>query len=521
MSEKEKTPVSEQFGRVYDDATFFIDNMMQDYDVFPTILSMMRDGNASIELKKRYILRAIDETWVNVVEDTLPALDVIIRNPSKYIEEREEVMPIELSRNISVRSLQHLSQHTNYISKVEGDKITPTKILNVFREETMQTYENKFVNTLINRLFAFVNRRYEIAAKAGQDEKTTSLEFKEDFYHGEARVKLNFRMEIAEPAMSEEDRVERNYTHTTDLWRRVVKLNDIVTTYANSTFVQEMGKSYIRPPVMRTNAILKNKNLRQCLALWQFIESYDNAGYSMLVQEDLEKVDDAYVKELYSTLALQYLIFRYNIRNEFEADATLADRINDDVYNPRIISELSDPDKDEFDVPSEPEKVPPTSAAARYVTLTPEDMLMLRSLDVALAAVDKITEEEEDILDHPSIPEPEPAPEYVEPDEKAEEEDEASPVQGEVAQSAGGVVQDNAQSASEADNPSVSDGEPSSTAPLAQGSPRELAAKRFNELRDRANGSYRRRRQLGREHLAAGVSRRREALDRLAERRRG
>ena len=520
MSEKEKTPVSEQFGRVYDDATFFIDNMMQDYDVFPTILSMMRDGNASIELKKRYILRAIDETWVNVVEDTLPALDVIIRNPSKYIEEREEVMPIELSRNISVRSLQHLSQHTNYISKVEGDKITPTKILNVFREETMQTYENKFVNTLINRLFAFVNRRYEIAAKAGQDEKTTSLEFKEDFYHGEARVKLNFRMEIAEPAMSEEDRVERNYTHTTDLWRRVVKLNDIVTTYANSTFVQEMGKSYIRPPVMRTNAILKNKNLRQCLALWQFIESYDNAGYSMLVQEDLEKVDDDYVKELYSTLALQYLIFRYNIRNEFEADATLADRINDDVYNPRIISELSDPDKDEFNVPSEPEKVPPTPAAARYVTLTPEDMLMLRSLDVALAAADKITEEEEEILDHPSIPEPEPAPEYVEPDDKAEEED-ASPVQGEVAQSAGGVVQDNAQPASEADNPSVSDGEPSSPAPLAQGSPRELAAKRFNELRERTQGSYRRRRQLGREHVASVASRRREALDRLAERRRG
>lgn len=418
MSEKEKTPVSEQFGRVYDDATFFIDNMMQDYDVFPTILRMMRDGNASIELKKRYILRAIDETWVNAVEDALPSLDVIIRNPSKYIEEREEVMPIELSRNISVRSLQHLSQHTNLISKVEGDKITPTKILNVFREETMQTYENKFVNTLINRLFIFVNRRYEIAAKAGQDEKTTTLDFNEDFFHGEARVKMNMRIEIAEPAMSEADRVERNYTHTTDLWRRVVRLNDIVTTYANSTFVQDMGKSYIRPPVMRTNAILKNKDLRRCLALWQFIESYDNAGYSMLVQEDLEKVDDDYVKELYSTLALQYLIFRYNIRNEFEADATLDDRINDDVYNPRIISELSDPNKDEFDVPAEPERVAAAPARERSVTLTPEDMLMLRSLDVALAAADKITEEEEEILDHPSVPEPEPAEEYVSEEEK-------------------------------------------------------------------------------------------------------
>ena len=103
-----KAPVGETFRRVYDDTTYFIDSIVQEYDVFPAILSKMRDGNASIELKKRYLLRAIDETWVNIIEDTLPALDVIIRNPSKYIEEREEVLPIELSRNISVRSLQQM-----------------------------------------------------------------------------------------------------------------------------------------------------------------------------------------------------------------------------------------------------------------------------------------------------------------------------------------------------------------------------------------------------------------------------
>ena len=422
---EELKKMSDDFSRVYEDATFFIDSMMKDYEVFPTILALMRDGNASIELKKRYILRAIDETWVNAIEDVIPALDVIIRNPSKYIEEREEVMPIELSRNISVRSLQHLSQHTNLISKYEDGVITPSKILNVFREETLQTYENKFINTLISRLYTFVNRRYEIALKAGQDEKTTSLDFNESFYHGKARVKLNMRVEIAEPAMSEEDRVERNYTHTTDLWRRVVKLNEVVTTYANSTFVQDMGRSYIRPPVMRTNAILKNKNLRQCLALWQFIESYDEAGYSMLVQEDLEKVDDAYVKELYSTLALQYLIFRYNINNEFDAEAALDSRIADDVYNPRIIDELSKPDKDEFNVPAEPEKAAPPPAQQRAVTLTPDDRLMLVSLDVALAAAEAMSPDEAAIADHPSIPEPEAAEVYVSEEEKERRAEEA------------------------------------------------------------------------------------------------
>ena len=49
---------------------------------------MMKDGNASVELKKRYALRAIDEAWVCAIEDAIPSLDIIIRTPSKYIEER-------------------------------------------------------------------------------------------------------------------------------------------------------------------------------------------------------------------------------------------------------------------------------------------------------------------------------------------------------------------------------------------------------------------------------------------------
>ena len=530
---EEAKKVSEDFSRVYGDVTFFIDSMMKDYDVFPTILALMRDGNASIELKKRYILRAIDETWVNAIEDVLPALDTIIRNPSKYIEEREEVMPIELSRNISVRSLQHLSQHTNLISKYEDGVITPSKILNVFREETIQTYENKFINTLISRLYAFVNRRYEIALKAGQDEKTTSLEFKEKFYHGKAKVKLNMRVEIAEPAMSEEDRVERNYTHTTDLWRRVVKLNDVVTTYANSTFVQDMGRSYIRPPVMRTNAILKNKNLRQCLALWQFIESYDEAGYSMLVQEDLEKVDEAYIKELYSTLALQYLIFRYNINNEFEEDNALATRLQDDVFNPHIIDELAAADKKEFDIPAEPEKTAPPPSQQRAVTLTPEDRLMLASLDVALAASEALSPEDEAKADHPSVPEPDAAPVYVSEEEKERKaEEERAAAEEEIRRKA--VEEYIAQQAAEA---AAKAEEEAKAAEAAKAEAEAKAAAEAEAKAAEAAESYRAPRVSGaggrrrivhgtaapapRERSAGYGAKRRAALDRLNARKRG
>ena len=224
-------------------------------------------------------------------------------------------MPIELSRNISSRSIQHLSQHTDYISKVEDDTITPSKILNVFRDETNKTYENKFINTLINRLFLFVERRYETALKEGKDEKNTSLDYSQTFTHGEVQGKIHFRMEISEEPKTGE--ALKNYTYTTDLWQRVVNLHHICRAYVNSSFVKSMDNQFVRPPIIRTNAILKNKNLRQCLELWEFIETYENIGYNMMVQENLETIDSRYIKEIYSVSALQYLIFRYNIKNEF------------------------------------------------------------------------------------------------------------------------------------------------------------------------------------------------------------
>ena len=418
------------FRRVFDDTSAFIDGMENEHEIMPYVIRMMRSGDASVELKKRYMLRAIDETWVNIIEDTLPALDVIIRNPSKFIEEREEVLPIELTRNISVRSLQHLSQHTNYISKIEGDKITPTKILNVYREETLQTYENKFINTLINRLYIFVNRRYQIAKKAGQDEKTTSLVFTDSFDHASVKVNMNLKLEISENAEKGQDRAARNYLYTTDIWNRVERLHQVVNTYAESEFVQNMGQSYIRPPVMRTNAILKNKNLRQCLTLWQFIESYENAGYSMLIEESLENIDDNYLKDIYSSLALQYLLFRHNINNEFDIDATLASQVTDEI-KPKIVEDLSAfENADEFDVDCE--KRIPMPSVTRHLTMTPDDELMAQSLDIALDAAAVMRENGQDEYTVPVfIDEPEPVAQYIdpEPEEPSDEaeEDEAKP----------------------------------------------------------------------------------------------
>ena len=391
-----------------------MDILIEESDIFSSVMAMLQSGQASVELKKRYMLRAIDETWVNAIEDALPYLDAALRNPSKYIMEREEVLPIEMSKNISPASVKHLAQHTDLISKIEGDTVTPSKLLNVFREETLQTYENKFLNTLINRLLTFVAMRYDVAKNEGQDTRETSLVMEQSFSHGDLKGKMHFTLEIAEPT-DDSDLVEKNYSKTTDLWKRVVKIYDIVQTYAGSEFARNMGQSFVRPPIMHTNAIMKNPNMRRCLTLWQFIEGYESAGYSMLIQENLEDVPEAYLRDLYRAAAVQYLNFRYNIRNDMEDDGMLDTQLTDEAFMPRIIDRLKKLSADEFDIIRDVEQEQSSAAYAPGV--------MAEALAVSLRASEiMLSANPEESLAYGDIPEPEPVPEFVEPESAPGEE---------------------------------------------------------------------------------------------------
>lgn len=46
-------------------------------------------------------------------------IDKVIRNPRVTIEDNEEIVPIALSKKITVESIKHLAQHTNLIQDID------------------------------------------------------------------------------------------------------------------------------------------------------------------------------------------------------------------------------------------------------------------------------------------------------------------------------------------------------------------------------------------------------------------
>lgn len=317
--------------------------------IYDRIREAFREGTGKMELRKRYMLKMIDEAWVSAIEDTLPALDTIIRNPGMLLKEVEKVVPIEQSRRVTSRSIAHLVQNTNYINEIREDgSVMPSKLLNVFQDETILTYENKFINTLLTRLYGFVTRRYEAAEACGEDEKTTKLAFEQSFAQDERTAKIHLTIEVSEKPR--ENEVVRNYIYTSDLWKRVERINRVLLTYMDSDFVRQMQRSYIRPPVMRTNKLLKNVDFRQCLTLWEFLDEYDNTGYETLIQENLENVDEACIRDIYNTIAVQYVVFQKHIQNDFIDDHTLDSQMTSEPLRPKIRQELEPLRTEEFDV---------------------------------------------------------------------------------------------------------------------------------------------------------------------------
>ena len=128
-------------------------------ELYQALDSLLTSSRNTFAFNRKIMEKAIDVSWVEAIENGISHVDNFLRNPRKTIEDVEEIVPIARSRKTTVESVKHLAQHTDLIQSIDKKtgKITPSKILNVHKEESLFTYENKFVNTLIDRLYIFIN----------------------------------------------------------------------------------------------------------------------------------------------------------------------------------------------------------------------------------------------------------------------------------------------------------------------------------------------------------------------------
>lgn len=315
----------DQKNSIYEDTKDFISYIYEDYEFYQSLVRLFDKGITDAVIFKKVLQKNIDEIWVNKIEQSLPYLDTALRTTRKDIKEVEEIRPIELTRKITVKSLQHLATHTNFIDSIdEKGNVIPNKLLNVYKDEDIFTYENKFINTLLYKLGIFIDSRYDKLKEYGADEISNVMSLDIDTKVIDTKVKISLTIETNDAADDKEGQSEEKNVNILDdtskssLWKRVLRLRKIIRQYQSSQFITQMGRAFIRPPVMRTNAILKNVHLRQCLELWQFIESYESAGFEVESSSTSSKPSTELIENLYKLMAYQYVFFRKNTTDKVD-----------------------------------------------------------------------------------------------------------------------------------------------------------------------------------------------------------
>ena len=280
-----------------------VSELFSDDSNFHNLVDSINNGRTTFQISQKFLKKEFDNDWIDIIEEILPSIDAIVRNPRRFITIEEDIIDISLARQISVESVKHLAQHTQFIASVDNKKgtVTPSKILNTSKEESFEVYENRFLYTLILKLNEFINKRYEIIKKSvvsNSQEVKISLNTKYNFNGTDMNVSL-----VASTDMPFDEEKFRE-TQTYQSVKRVEKIKQIVQGFLGSAFAKEMRSSaLVRPPITRTNVIKKEPNFKKALILWQFIESYSKSGFEAIeVNETMalpEELNEKYSNVLF------------------------------------------------------------------------------------------------------------------------------------------------------------------------------------------------------------------------------
>ena len=285
---------------------------IKDDPYYKYFYNLLETGRNYVKYSYVRLVKDIDETWVDAIVDAYPSLQHLVLHPRKFIEEQKEVVNVALARNISTDSLRHLLTHSNYIDDYRKDgTVIPNKILNTFKEESLNTYENRFICTLILEIQRFVNKRFDAIFEARKDELGINLEVAStvDNYTETIDYQLNIKIRDKQTDVECE-------TENADVYGRIIQLHRDINTLVNTEFVN-IVKRYpaATHPIVKTNAIAKNKDYKKCYELWNFIYSYNQVGYKIDLLQQKPHISREFEQDIYDTFIWNYAMLHKHTEN--------------------------------------------------------------------------------------------------------------------------------------------------------------------------------------------------------------
>ena len=297
---------------LYDRYTENVTNDVADDEFYQYFYNLLETGTTLCKFYNRKLIKDVDEEWVEQIEKAIPHLVTVVDFPRRFIEEDRNIVNVALAKRFTPESVKHLAQHSHMVNKVNDDgSVEPNKVLNVTKEESLNTYENRFIYTLLMELRNFVNKRFEALFEGSKDEDGIKLNL-ESLIDNYTEV-VSYKMEVK---IREKQTDTSNDKNNLDIFTRITKIHKAVMEMTSSGFMLEMQQfPAVRHPIVKTNAISKNPDYKACYALWNFLHSYDRVGYKVQIIEQDPLVTKSFEADLYNSILMNYVIVRRYMEN--------------------------------------------------------------------------------------------------------------------------------------------------------------------------------------------------------------
>ncbi len=262
--------------------------------------------DSSFEIEHKYDDYIYDEQWLDEIEKGIRYINNILANPNRFIINEEEVVKVELARRITVDSIKHLSKNTNLIQDIneESGDVTPSKILNINKEESFNTYENRFIYSLVKTMEMFVFRKKQML--------DTNFEFKNEKkmqYSGATKIgqedvgiSINYNSQL-------NDKSGKNKAQI--ILERIKKIELLLDDLKRSELFITLSKdnvALLTSPIKKTNVILRNNDFQGALKLWDYMQRHVEDASKRVKGDKVIKEDEELKNFIDEAFMINYLI---------------------------------------------------------------------------------------------------------------------------------------------------------------------------------------------------------------------
>lgn len=316
------------------------------YEFFMDAVSRAQN---EFQFSNRKLVKTVDLTWVDAIEESLDAFQKIISSPRNVLKEEDLIVNVANAKKSGAETVRHLAQHSGLVDSFdeERNEVHPGRLMQRYREESWGLYENRLVFTTMEFAYHFVKIRHDALFEAMSDEFGAKLKVQSDMESATEHVHMDMFLHIKEIDSALETDAKNG-----DAFSRISRIYRILSVYMNSAFAQQMSKlERIKGTVNKTNVLKRNKDYHEILSLFEFLRKYNDIGYTIRVVEQSPEINEQFQQDIYRNILFNYLILKGYLEDEEDRTVPVDPKERRRTLKPKFIKQIVEELTEDYDLP--------------------------------------------------------------------------------------------------------------------------------------------------------------------------